>query len=319
MRILILGAGATGGYFGARLAESGADVTFLVRPKRAARLAETGLRVTSQFGDCTIKPVKYIEKAEAPFDLILLSCKAYDLDSAMNVIAPAVGEGTTILPLLNGMTHIDLLQVKFGESVIGGFCIISSTLDSDGTIRHLNDAHTMKYGELSGSMSERIKAIDAVMQPANFTSQASENIVNDMWEKWVMISSLAAITTLMRATVGEVASAPYGDKIATNLFAECLAVARANGFAPRDAFVKSAGTRLVDRSSTLAASMLRDMQSGNRIEADHIIGALIDKAKEKSVDTPILEIAYCNLKAHEQKTLASSVSGFAAVSSTTAD
>lgn len=299
MRILILGAGATGGYFGARLAESGADVTFLVRPRRASQLAANGLRVRSQFGDCHIQPAPHIEVATQPFDLVILSCKAYDLESSLNAITPAVSASTTVLPLLNGMSHIDAMRDRFRDSVIGGFCIISSTLDEDGTIRHLNDSHTIKYGELSGTRSARIDAIDAIMQKAKVTAHASDNIVSDMWEKWVMISSLAALTTMFRATVGEVARAPYGERIASELFDECIAVARANGFSPRDAFIKSAGSRLVDRTSTLAASMLRDMQGGSRVESDHIIGALIDRAKEKNVAVPILEAAYCNLKVHE--------------------
>lgn len=299
MRILILGAGATGGYFGARLAESGADVTFLVRSRRGQQLAAKGLHVISQFGECTIKPVSFVERVDRAFDLVVLTCKAYDLDSAVDMIAPAVGFGSMVLPLLNGMSHIDLLKQRFGDAVLGGFCIISSTLDADGTIRHLNDTHTLKFGELSGAMTDRVRAVDEVMKPAKFDSHASDHIVSDMWEKWVMISSLAALTTLMRATVGEIARSPYGDRIATALFDECLSVARAHGCMPRDSFVKSAGTRLVDSSSTLTASMLRDMQSGQRVESDHIIGALIDKAKEKDIATPILEIAYCNLKAHE--------------------
>jgi 2-dehydropantoate 2-reductase len=299
MRILILGAGATGGYFGARLAESGADVTFLVRPRRAAQLAADGLRVKSQYGDCVIMPAKHIEVATEPFDLVILSCKAYDLESSIEAIAPAVSASTTVLPLLNGMSHIEVLQARFSDSVIGGFCIISATLDSDGTIRHLNEAHTIKYGELDGRRTARIDAIDAVMQPAKMNAVASDNILSDMWEKWVMISSLAALTTLFRATVGEVARSPYGARIASDLFKECIAVARANGISPREAFVSSNAARLVDKSSTLAASMLRDMKAGSRVESDHIIGALIDRAKAKSVDVPILETAYCNLKVHE--------------------
>lgn len=301
MRILILGAGATGGYFGARLAESGADVTFLVRPRRAQQLAADGLRVTSSFGDCKIKPASFTEHASTNYDLIILSCKAYDLDSAIDMISPAVGRDTVVLPLLNGMSHIDVLKERFGSSVIGGLCIISSTLDTDGTIRHLNDTHTIKYGELSGSLSERVKSIETIMKRANFTSSASEHITSDMWEKWVMISSLAALTTLMRATIGDIARAPFGEKIAQQIFDECLSIARANGCAPRQTFIDTNRTRLADTNSTLTASMLRDMQSGSRTEADHILGALIARAQQTSVPTPILEIAYCNLKAHEGK------------------
>ncbi len=302
MRTLVLGAGATGGYFGGRLLETGADITFLLRPKRAQELRERGLSIKSKYGDSHLADLKIIEKATEPFDLIILSCKAYDLRSAMDSIAGAVGEGTIILPLLNGMRHFDELQSRFGEEkVIGGFCIIAATMDPEGKILHLNDMHTIKYGEFDGPMSERINAIDKMFDPTNCNSKASETIVADMWEKWVMISSLAALTTLMRASVGEVARSPGGPEIATKLFEECVSIARAHGCNPPETFVKNMSARLSDPTSTLAASMCRDVERGNNVEADQIIGNLIEKAQEKSVAVPILDIAYCNVKAYEQR------------------
>jgi len=302
MRTLILGAGATGGYFGGRLLETGADVTFLLRPKRARHLKEHGLSIKSKFADSHLEDLKIIEKANEPYDLIILSCKAYDLHSAMESISGAVGTSTTILPLLNGMRHFDDLKKRFGEEkVIGGFCVIAATMDADGNIQHLNDAHTIKYGEMNGSPSKRISAIDKMFEPANCVSKASETIVADMWEKWVMISSLAALTTMMRANVGEVARSPGGPSIAARLFEECVSIARAHGCNPADSFIKSMSGRLSDPASTLAASMCRDVERGNNVEADQILGNLLEKAQEKGVETPILEIAYCNVKAYEQR------------------
>lgn len=302
MRTLVLGAGATGGYFGGRLQEAGADVTFLLRPKRAKDLRERGLSISSKYGDTHLDSLKVIEKASEPFDLIILSCKAYDLDSALDSISSAVGKDSTVLPLLNGMRHFEVMQKRFGaEKVIGGFCVIAATMGPDGNILHLNDLHTVKYGEMYGKPSARIAAIDAMFSPANCKSFASETIVSDIWEKWVMISSLAALTTLMRATVGEVARAPFGPEIATSLFDECLSVAKAHGCNPPETFAKSMGGRLTDPTSTLAASMLRDVERGNDVEADQILGNLIDKAKEKNISVPTLQIAYCNVKAYEQR------------------
>lgn len=302
MRTLVLGAGATGGYFGGRLLEAGADATFLLRPKRARELRESGLAIKSKFGDSKLTDLKIIETATEPFDLIILSCKAYDLTSALDSIAGAVGKVTTVLPLLNGMRHFDELKSRFGaEKVIGGFCVIAATMDADGKILHLNDMHTIKYGEFDGKPSERISALDKMFEPANCNSKASETIVSDMWEKWVMISSLAALTTLMRASVGEVARSPGGPEIATKLFDECVSVARAHGCKPPDSFVKSMSGRLSDPTSTLAASMCRDVERGNNVEADQILGNLIEKAEEKGVAVPILKIAYCNVKAYEQR------------------
>ncbi|MCA0315097.1 MAG: 2-dehydropantoate 2-reductase [Candidatus Melainabacteria bacterium] len=302
MKILVLGAGATGGYFGGRLLEAGADVTFLVRAARAERLRRDGLVVKSRFGDLHHKEISVIEKAENFYDLIILSCKAYDLDSAMQAIAPAVGADSMILPLLNGMQHLDVLKAKFTEeNVLGGCCIISSELDEEGRIIHFNANHSLRYGELSGIMSERIQELEELISPCRFTSQASFAIVQDMWEKWVLIASLAALTTMMRATVGEVAKSPFGTEIAKQLADECLAVLRAQGFEPEQSFVDSTHSRLVDASSSLTASMLRDMERGNRVEAQQILGDFIERAQLQNIPVPMLQVAYCHVCAYQQR------------------
>src|SRR6202167_4462874 len=162
MRVLVVGAGAMGGYFGGRLLQAGRDVTFLVRPRRQAQLAKTGLVIRSRFGDVSLPapPTVTADALRAPFDLILLSCKSYDLQSAADSFAPAVGPNTAILPLLNGMGHIDYLAERFGGgAVLGGQCVISATLDAEGRILHLNDFHALSFGERDGSASARAEAI----------------------------------------------------------------------------------------------------------------------------------------------------------------
>src|SRR5271167_3210427 len=162
MRILVVGAGAVGGYFGGRLLQAGRDATFLVRARRAAELAKHGLTIRSPVGDFhrPSPPIVLQERLAEPFDLVLLSCKAYDLDGAMASFAKAVGETTGVLPLLNGMGHLDALAGRFGpKPVLGGQCVISATLDADGAIVHLNDLHALSFGELDGSRSRRIEAI----------------------------------------------------------------------------------------------------------------------------------------------------------------
>ncbi|MDX2108594.1 MAG: ketopantoate reductase family protein [Candidatus Melainabacteria bacterium] len=300
MKTLVLGAGAVGGYYGGRLVEAGRDVTFLVRPKRAELMRKNGLKIKGESGDFESKNFQVIEKPDKLYDLLILTCKAWDLDGAMDSVLGAVGPNSTVLPLLNGMSHLQKMKDKFGaQRVIGGLCIISSTLDSDGTILHLNDKHGIKYGELSGPVTDRINAIDELFKPANCHSKKSGEIIADMWEKWVMISSLAALTTLFGASIGEIASSPYGEKIADLIYKECLAIANAHGFKPSTAF----GERLLDKSSTLKASMCRDMENGNQIEADQIIGDLVRKAEEQKVPVPYLETVYCNLKVYEARVL----------------
>ena len=209
MRILVVGAGAIGGYFGARLAAAGRDVTFLVRPKRAEQLA-SGLFVRSPKGDVKIAAPKIVTEAtlHEPFDLVLLSCKSYDLDSAMASFARAVAPATMVLPLLNGESHIDTLKKRFGAgAVLGGQCQISSTLDAQGHVIHLNEMQLIGFGELDGTRSARIEAVYDNLSGANFEAQLSTHILQDMWEKWMFIATLAGITCLMRAALGDIATA----------------------------------------------------------------------------------------------------------------
>jgi 2-dehydropantoate 2-reductase len=235
MRILVVGAGAIGGYFGGRLLEAGRDVTFLVRPKRAALLAKIGLVIKSRFGDVNLPtpPTVTADALRTPFDLILLSCKSYDLQSAADSFAPAVGPNTAILPLLNGMAHIDYLAERFGgAAVLGGQCVISVTLDADGHILHLNDTHGVSFGERDGAVTPRAEAIATTFAGARFDSRLSQAILQEMWEKWVLIATMAASNCLMRAPVGDIVAAG-AENYSLALLAECAGIATAQGFAER--------------------------------------------------------------------------------------
>lgn len=307
MRILVIGAGATGGYFGGRLAEAGRDVTFLVRPRRAAQLAADGLVIKSPRGDLALRSPRTVSSQDisTPFDLILLSCKAYDLDSAIDAFAPAVGPQTAILPVLNGMRHLDALDARFGrQRVLGGQCIIAATLNERGTIVHLNDAHSLTFGERDGGMSERVRAIAQTMSGARFDSRPSEQATQEMWEKWAALATLAAGTCLMRAAIGDILNAPAGAAVITGLFAECAAIAQANGHPPRAEFVEKMRATLLQPGSTLTASMLRDVERNGPTEADHIIGDLLARRPKAAWPHPapsLLQIAYGHLKAYEAR------------------
>jgi 2-dehydropantoate 2-reductase len=301
MRTLVVGAGAVGGYFGGRLLEAGRDVAFLVRPGRAAQLARDGLRIRSRFGDAHLPhpPALVAGDLRETFDLVLLSCKAYDLDGAMESMAPAVGPGTAVLPLLNGMRHLELLDERFGRArVLGGRSVIASTLTESGEIVHLNDSHGITFGERDGALGERVQRIAALMQGAKFESEASTEIVLDMWEKWVFLASLAASTCLMRATVGQIAEAAGGPEFVKGLLEECRAIAEAQGYPPREATWTRTAAMLTAKGSTFTASMLRDMERNAPVEADHVIGDLLRRAPG---DTPRLQIAYTHLKAYEAR------------------
>lgn len=304
MRTLVVGAGAIGGYFGGRLLEINRDVTLLVRAKRAAALASQGLRIRSRFGDVTIpKPATVLaEILRDVFDLVLLSCKAYDLDGAITSFAPAVGPHTVILPLLNGMRHLEGLNERFGrERVLGGQCLIAAALD-DGEIVHLNDTHELSFGEQDGTLSDRVQAVAELMDGARFNPHTSTEILLEMWEKWIFLASLAGSTCLMRATIGDICASPGGTDFILGLLEECRSIATAEGYPMREAQMTRARSMLTATGATLTASMLRDLERNAPIEAHHIIGDLLRRGGNSSQEklSP-LSIAYTHLKAYEAR------------------
>jgi 2-dehydropantoate 2-reductase len=312
MRILVVGAGATGGYFGGRLLQHGRDVTFLVRERRAAQLARQGMKIRSAKGDADLPAPPTVLAADLrapydavpydvmPYDLILLSCKAYGLEQAMADIAPAVGPDTAILPLLNGMRQLDLLDARFGaQRVLGGQCVIAATLDAQGGVQHLNQSHSLTFGERDGSASGRMRAITSTLSDAGFDARPSHTILQDMWDKWVFLASLAGITCLLRGSVGAIVAAPGGRTAALTLLEECRAVAERCGHAPGEATMQRARGVLTEAGSSLTASMLRDLEHGHPIEADHVIGDMLARADRQREELSLLAVAYAHLKIYE--------------------
>lgn len=303
MRFLVLGAGAVGGYFGGRLAAAGRDVRFLVRPERAKRLAADGLRIVSPEGDVAIAPTLVVAGDDAgrttPADAVLLGCKSYDLDAAIASLRPHVGPDTMIVPLLNGLRHLAVLDAAFGETcVLGGLCQISATLDDDGTIRHLGLAARLPFGERAGGTSPRVERLATAMGGAGFDAPASTAIMQEMWEKFTILATLAGASCLMRAPIGPIVSAG-GAGFVDALVAECIATVTAAGFPPRPQF-RDRIERLKDPSSTLAASMLRDIERGGPSEGDHVLGDLSRRAASLGVATPVLDIAALHLAVYER-------------------
>ena len=246
-----------------------------------------GLQIKSPNGDFTIAP-QILERSDVltPFDLVLLGLKAYALEAAIDDFAPAVGPNTMILPMLNGMRHIELLVQRFGEDpVLGGVCIVASMLDEQGRIVQLNEMQELTYGERSGKITPRIEELDALMQGAGFVARASEHIMRDMWEKWVFLASLAASTCLLRGSIGTIVAAS-GKPTISAIFDECVAIARAAGYAPSEQFLLTASARLTQTGSPLTASMYRDMQAGNPVEAYAILGDLIVRARTSNTYRP---------------------------------
>lgn len=304
MRVLVLGAGALGGYFGGRLIEAGtAEVAFLVRPARQAALARDGLRIESPFGAWS-GPVTTVtaDEARPGWDVVLLSCKAYDLDDAIAAIRPTVDARTAILPVLNGLAHVDRLVGEFGAGqVLGGLAKIQATLAADGTVRHLNDWRWLTFGERDGAMSDRVRAIEAAFAPAKgVVAQAVPDVMARMWEKLVHLGTAAAGTVMMRANVGEIVRAG-GSGLLHRLLERNAAVAAANGFPMREAFLAEFRALFADPASAYATSMLRDLEAGGRIEADHILGYLLGAARAAGLPHELHEAAFLHARAYEQR------------------
>lgn len=305
MRILVLGAGAVGGYFGGRLAEAGADVTFLVRERRAAELARDGLAIRSPHGDLRLAPKLHRAGEPLPrFDLLLLCCKAYDLEAAMVALAPAVGEGSRLLPLLNGLAHLDRLAGRFGaERVLGGVCHIAATLSPEGEIRHLNRLHALQFGARGGRSDPALLAIAAALAGAGFEARRVDAIDRALWEKFVMLATLAGMSCLMRADVGAIMATEDGRRLMLELLAECAAIARAAGEPPRPEMIERTRAMLTEPGSRFAASMLRDIERGGPTEGEHILGDLRRRGEALGVEAPLLRVAHCHLQAYEARRL----------------
>ena len=331
MKILVLGAGSTGGYFGGRLAEAGADVTFLVRERRAQQLAQRGLQIESPAGNITL-PVRTVLAAnlKPEFDIIILACKAYDLESSIAAIKPAMGAdtkpamgantnpamdasidtrtGTVIVPLLNGIAHLDALDAAFGAArVMGGTCQIAATLTPDGVVKSMADTHSITWGAREGlhkpQQQKIAEALGVAFANTTVAWKVSDHIMLDMWEKIAFLSTLAAMTCLMRANVGEILATPDGKNIMTRYVQTSMAIAAAEGYPPRAHVVERFEKILASQHSTLTASMLRDLENGHEVEADHIVGYMLNKAREHHIDDYLIAMAFTHLKAYQQRRL----------------
>ena len=303
MRILVVGAGATGGYFGGRLAQAGRDVTFLVRAGRARTLRERGLRIVG-LGEQTVLEPKLVtaDTVEGPYDLVLLTVKESGLLGAVADLAPAVGPDTLILPVLNGMRQIDVLVERFGEdAVLGGIAYVMTTLDADGDILRLAPMHRLAYGRRDGSLDDRIQAVHAELSDAGFDTALSERILSGMWSKWTFIAALGAVCVLGNGTVGEVAAVPGGTALADAVLAEGASVAAAAGYPVSDKELDVYRGMLTEQGSDDTSSLFRDLSVGLPVEAEQIFGDLVARAEALGVAVPLLVAVAVRLRVHNAR------------------
>lgn len=303
MRLLVLGAGGIGGYFGGRLAHAGADVTFLVRPKRRELLERDGLRIKSPVGDLTM-PVKTTVASDlgAGYDFVLLTCKAYDLDTALDAIAPAVCGPCAVVPMLNGMAHLGRLDERFGaQNVMGGTCSISVHLGEDGVIHHADALQRIAFGDRGGVKSGRGQMLADAFARTSVECELADDVEQNMWEKICFLSVMAAANCLFRANTTEILGAPGGREMLERALASNFEIATKEGHPPRPAAMDFARKTLLDPAGKRSGSMLSDLEAGARVESDHVVGWMLDKARQHRVDEALLSLAYTHLKAYEAR------------------
>lgn len=312
MKILVLGAGATGGYFGGRLAQAAAagktdaQVTFLVRPARAEKLKATGLVVESPHGNFTqaVNTVLHTE-LKPEYDLVLLSCKAYDLDSSILAIYPGVGPETLILPVLNGLAHYERLDAEFGLArVLGGCCHIAGNLTPEGVVRQMTELHRVTFGVREGNAAHAQQVLtqfEAALKATPVDTRFAKVVMQDVWEKFVMLAALASTNVLMRAAVGDLLEADEGEAIALRAVAECEAAAAHAGYPSRESALAATKKLLTTKGSAFHASMLRDLESGARTEGAHIVADMLKRARAGGSDGTVLSFAWANLQAREAR------------------
>lgn len=306
MKILVVGAGAIGGYFGGRLLEKGEDVTFLVRETRKKQLDEDGLHIESIHGNISLKPKTILSgnKSSEVFDIILLSTKAYHLTGVMEDIRQFVQEETMILPLLNGISHVDFLIEEFGEKhVLGGLCFIETTLDQYGKVVQTSPIHNLVFGERSGEETDRIQKVRESFSNTKANFIYSDNIMKEMWHKYLFISLLSGATTLMRAPIGPIRDTKSGFGALSAIVTEVITVMESMGAPVGKDLIDAQLTKIKEMGYNMKSSMQRDMEKGMPTEADHFFLYLLEHAKEHHISTPSLELIYANLKVYEKAVL----------------
>lgn len=303
MSILVVGAGATGGYFGLRLVQAGRDVTFLVRPRRAQILRRRGLRVIGLGRDERIEPRLVTASAlDQTFDTVLLTVKANALPPALDDVAPAVGPETRIVPFLNGMAHLDALDKRFGPAaVLGGVVKVLTQLDAEGDILRLAPLSSLWIGSRTAHADPRLDATAAQLSDAGFEFSVSHDITSAMWHKWVFIATVGALTCLMRAPVGDIAACPGGADLARALLAEAAAVSAAAGHPVPPEELAATGALITRPGEPFASSLYRDLTEGASTEAEQILGDLSARARGLGVATPLIDLATLHLRVYERR------------------
>ena len=297
MKILILGAGAIGGFFGAHLMKSGANISFLVREKRKDELKKSGINIFSINGELKVNP-KLLDKnlSGQDFDVIILTNKSYDLIDSIREIKPYVNK-TVIIPLLNGMAHYEILDKEFGkEKIFGGTAYISTAMNNYGSIQQITSRASIKFGPRTQKNINIANEFYEICKDTEFECDFSDHIELDLWRKYVLIGATAASTVLFQKPIGEISATTYGKRLITQIHEECKKIVLSKGY---DIGIEAANYNLkliTDKGSLLKASMLRDFESGKKTECEHILGYLIELAKRNNIQCDLIKAAHTRIQ-----------------------
>jgi 2-dehydropantoate 2-reductase len=302
MRFLVLGAGSLGSYFGGMLLRGGADISFLVRPKRAAEIAEHGLVIKLPDGHIRQRVRTLLAgQIDGCYDVVLLACKTYDLESAIEAVAPALGEDSAILPVLNGVGHITTLADRFGrDRVLGGLTNVAAARSPEGDVIRLpGTLGTTIFGELTGTHTARCDDIQRAFAAGGVPTHISDSIVAEMWVKLFGFATVAAIATLTRARAGEIATATASRGFVNSVIEECARVTTAEGYPPPAVTKDNIRELFAQLGSIYSPSILRDLEQGRPTEGEDTIGELVRRADQRRMEVPLLQAALCNLEVYD--------------------
>lgn len=303
MNILVFGAGALGGYFGGRLLEVGQNVSFFVREKRAAQLTKEGLKIISGEGDFESKDFTIYTSPEQvdKSDLIILTVKGYHLDSVIPQIQTIVERtGAFVLPLLNGMEHIERLQQAVGkEKVMGGLATIVATLNKEGHVEHTNGTSILKYGALCAEQTPICQQLEELHEELKSNFMREENILKHLWIKYAFITALSGITSAMQLPTGYITNTPATLAVAKNVIREMSMLAGKEGTHLTNDEVEGIVNMLLGFKKEATSSMHQDLRKGLPIELEHLQGGALRLAAKHEVTIPVIETLYGVLKPYE--------------------
>ncbi|RFA35047.1 2-dehydropantoate 2-reductase [Virgibacillus dokdonensis] len=304
MHIVVLGAGALGAYFGLRFQEAGAKVTFLVREKRANQLERYGLAIQSPHGNICTKEINWETDPSAipSADVILVSVKGYHLSGALDQLRPLVNKGATILPVLNGIEHISILQREFGKDhVLGGLAFIIATLNDKGHVVHTGKFHDLIFGPLCAKQEKVIANLEALREKAVMGGKQTKHILYELWKKYMFINAFSGITTATNLPIGAVRKHEETFQIAIKLLAEMKHVAMTYGVEITDQDVTEAIKKMEQFDADATSSMHQDLRKGLPLELDHLHGGAIRLAKAKQLDLACMSVIYGMIKPFENR------------------